>query len=123
MKYAIFCYGEEQVVGALGKAQDDAMMQTIRATSAELQGEGTLGLGVRLVPTPTAVTVRHGGGEILVLDGPFAETKEALLGLYLLDCDSLEAAIDAAKRLAKGRTPGSLEVRAVRSFHDYGGLA
>jgi hypothetical protein len=123
MKYAIFCYGQEQVVGSLTQAQDAAMMQTIGATSAELQREGKLGMGVRLLGTSTAVTVRHGGGETLVLDGPFAETKEALLGLYLIDCESLEAAIDAAKRLAVGRTPGSLEVRPVRSFHEYGGVA
>jgi hypothetical protein len=120
VKYAILCYSQEGVVSALGKAQDDAMMETIGATSVELQREGKLGEAVRLMPTGTAVTLRHGGGEALVLDGPFAETKEQLLGLYLIDCASLEDAIDAARRLARGRPPGSLEVRPLRSFRDYG---
>jgi hypothetical protein len=116
MKYAILCYGQEGVVNSLSKAQDDAMMATIGATAEALHAEGKLGTSLRLQGTATAVTVRHGGGESLVLDGPFAETKEQLLGLYLIDCASLGEAVDAAKRLAKGRTPGSLEVRPLRMF-------
>jgi hypothetical protein len=123
MKFAIICYSHEAVVSGLSKAQDDAMMETIGATSAELQREGKLGIGARLLPTGTAITVRHGGGEAVVLDGPFAETKEQLLGFYMLECASLEEAVDAARRLAKGRTPGALEVRPVRSFHDYTGAS
>ena len=120
MKYAIFCYSQEGVVGALTAAQDEAMMKTIGETSRELAAERKLGVGVRLMDTSTAVTVRHGGAPPVVLDGPFAETKEQLLGFYLIDCDSLEAAVEAARRLAKGRTPGALEVRPVRMIQDYG---
>ncbi|HEU4429850.1 MAG TPA: YciI family protein [Myxococcota bacterium] len=123
MKYAILCYSDESLVTGLSKAQDAAMMETIGATSAELQQERKLGAAVRLMPTSAALTVRHGGGEPAVLDGPFAETKEQLLGLYLVECESLDDAIDAARRLAKGRTPGSLEIRPVRSLRDYGPLA
>jgi hypothetical protein len=120
MKYAIFCYSQQGVVDALTPAQDEAMMKTIGATSAELRAEGKLGLAVRLMGTSTALTVRHGGAPPVVLDGPFAETKEQLLGFYLIECDSLDAAVDAARRLAKGRTPGALEVRPIRMFSDYG---
>lgn len=123
MKYAIFCYSREGVASGLSKAQDDAMMETIGATSVQLGREGKLGAAVRLMDTSAALSVRHAGGETLVLDGPFAETKEQLLGFYLVDCDSLDAAIDAARRLANGRTPGVLEIRPVRSLRDYGAQA
>jgi hypothetical protein len=122
MKYAIFCYSSERVVSALSREADDAMMRTLAETQAQLDAEGRLGAVARLLPTTSAVTVRHGAGEALVLDGPFAETKEQLLGFYLVECESLEGAVDAAKRLAHGRTPGSLEVRPLRSFRDYGGV-
>lgn len=120
MKYAIFCYSQEEVVGALAPAQDAAMMETLGRTAEELRKEGTLGDSVRLMNTSTAVTVRHGGGQTLVLDGPFAETKEQLLGFYLVDCDSLDAAVETARRLAHGRTPGALEIRPLRMFRERG---
>lgn len=119
MKYAIFCYSQQGVVDALTPAQEEAMMSTINATSEALRREGKTGLGVRLLGTETAVTVRHGGAAPVVLDGPFAETKEQLLGLYVLDCASLEDAIETARRLAKGRTPGSLEIRPVRTAYEW----
>jgi len=122
MKYAILCYSQEAIVSGLSKAQDAAMMETIGATSAQLHSEGKLGAAVRLMPTSASITLRHGGGEPAVLDGPFAETKEQLLGLYLVECESLDAAIDAARRLTRGRTPGALEIRPLRSFRDYGAL-
>lgn len=123
MQYAILCYSQQAVVDALTPAQDAAMMATLRGTAEELRAEGKLGASVRLMNTATAVTVRHGGGEALVLDGPFAETKEQLLGLYLVECDSLEAAVDAARRLAHGRTPGALEIRPLRAYTNHGALA
>ena len=61
-----------------------------------------------------AVTVRS-GGEPLVIDGPFAETKEQLLGFYLVDCATLEAAIEAARQMGHGES-GALEIRPVRLF-------
>ena len=54
----------------------------------------------------------------MVIDGPFAETKEQLLGFYVIDCASLEAAIDTAKELAKANPgTGSYEIRPVAEFH------
>jgi len=61
-----------------------------------------------------AVTVRS-GGEPLVIDGPFAETKEQLLGFYIVDCATLEAAIEAARQMGHGES-GALEIRPVRLF-------
>jgi hypothetical protein len=122
MKYAIFCYSSERVVSGLSREADDAMLRTLAETQVQLDAEGRLGAVARLLPTTSAVTVRHGAGEPLVLDGPFAETKEQLLGFYLVECESLEAAVDAAKRLTHRRTPGSLEIRPLRSFRDYGAV-
>jgi hypothetical protein len=119
MKYAILCSSQQGVVDALTPAQEEAMMRTIDGTSEALRREGKTGLGVRLLGAETAVTVRHGGAAPVVLDGPFAETKEQLLGIYVLDCNSLDDAIDAARRLAKGRTPGSLEVRPLRASYEW----
>jgi hypothetical protein len=118
MQYAILCYSQQGVVDALTPAQDEAMMKMILGTGEELRAEGKLGISVRLMNTATAVSLRHGGGDALVLDGPFAETKEQLLGLYVVDCASLDDALDAARRLARGRTPGVLEIRPVRMFRD-----
>ncbi len=116
MHYAILCYSPQETVDALTPAQDATMMRTVLATGEALRAEGKLGVSMRLTNTATAVSVRHGVGETVVLDGPFAETKEQLLGLYVLECASLDDAVDAARRLAAGRTPGVLEVRPVRLF-------
>ena len=71
----------------------------------------------RLLPTTAATTLRKGREE-MVIDGPFAETKEQLLGFYVIDCASLEAAIDTAKELAKANPgTGSYEIRPVAEFH------
>jgi hypothetical protein len=84
-----------------------------------LATEGRLGPVGKLMPTTTAVTVRA-SREPLVLDGPFAETKEQLLGFYLVDCKSLEDALEVARRLV-GDT-GALEVRPLAQFYPGIGL-
>jgi hypothetical protein len=68
--------------------------------------------GNELQPTATATTVRVRNGETMVTDGPFAETKETLGGYYLLECDSLDDAVDLAAKIP-GAQHGSIEVRPV----------
>lgn len=72
-------------------------------------------LGMALAPVTTATTVRVREGKLLVSDGPFAETKEIIVGFDLLDCADLEEAIDVARRhpMARG---GRLEIRALADF-------
>ena len=70
-----------------------------RSTAQELQ------------PAATATTVRVDGGETLTTDGPFAETKEALGGFYLIEADDLDAALEIAARMPAARLGGSVEVR------------
>lgn len=113
MLYSILCYSSEAVVGSWTKEQDDAVIAKRGVVQRELAAQGRLGPVARLMPTTAAVTVRA-GSEPLVIDGPFAETKEQLLGIYFVECPTLEAAIDAARRLST--EPGALEIRPVRSF-------
>jgi hypothetical protein len=81
-----------------------------------LTREGRLGPVVRLMPTTAATTLRK-GKETIVIDGPFAETKEQLLGLFIVECSSLEQAIETTKDLGRASSSnGSYEIRPLRLF-------
>ena len=84
MLYAILCYNQEDVVGAWSREKEDDVMQALLAVQKPLADAGRLGPVARLLPTTAATTLRKGGGEPLVIDGPFAETKEQLLGFYVV---------------------------------------
>ncbi|MBC6980895.1 YciI family protein [Caulobacter sp. 17J80-11] len=116
MLYAILCYDSEDVVGAWSKEEDAAVMERLGAVQEKLSAQGRLGPVARLLPTTAATTVRK-GKEALIIDGPFAETKEQLLGFYVVDCDSLEAAIEVAQDL--GRASGSAGAHEVRPLMLY----
>ena len=74
------------------------------------------------MPTTAATTIRKGDKPV-VLDGPFAETKEQLLGFYIVDADDLEGALAIARDLAAASgSPGAFELRPLRMFHDWGTL-
>ena len=119
MRYAIFCYQAEDEVCAMSKTQDEAMMAELAETKAQLRKKIKFGPVARLMPTTAATTVRE-GHNVVVLDGPFAETKEQLLGFYVLECASLEAAVEAARALAGPRSAaglsGALEIRPIHFF-------
>ena len=122
MLYAILCYDSEEVVHAWSKETDDAVMERLGAVTGKLAQQGRLGPIARLMPTTAATTVRK-GAEPLVLDGPFAETKEQLLGFYIIDADDLEGAVAVAQDLAKASgSHGSYELRPVGFFHDWKAL-
>jgi len=117
MQYAILCYHDESAVGSLTKEQDDALMAELEVVRRQLESQ--LGPVARLMPTTAATTLRA-GAEPLVIDGPFAETKEQLLGFYVIDCATLEEAIDAARLLLAPRMAAglmsALEVRPIAVF-------
>ncbi|MCA9514199.1 MAG: YciI family protein [Myxococcales bacterium] len=111
MLYAILCYNDEQLVGTWSKEEDDACMARLIAVQDELAAAGRLGPVARLMPTTTATTLRK-GKDALVLDGPFAETKEQLLGFYVIECASLDDALAVARDLAVANPgSGAYEVR------------
>lgn len=109
MLYAMFAYHLEKKITELTPAQDAALMEGMHKVHARLTAEGKLGPAARLGPTDKAVTIRGG----LVIDGPFAETKEALLGFYVLDCATQAEAIQAAKDLQRVNPSAVYEVRPI----------
>ena len=116
MLYAILCYDSEAVVGAWTKEEDDAVMAKLEVVQAKLRKEGRLGPVARLAPTTKATTMRK-GDKALVIDGPFAETKEQLLGFYVVDCDSHEHALEIARELAQASSSkGAFEIRPMSFF-------
>jgi hypothetical protein len=76
------------------------------------QAGGVLVSGAGLQPPSTATTVRLRGGERLLTDGPFAETKEQLGGFYILDCKDLDEAVELAAKIPAAQH-GSVEVRPI----------
>jgi len=117
MLYAILCYNPEDVVGAWTKAEDDAVMARLAVVQDGLREQGRLGPVARLLPTTAATTLRKGRDEPIIIDGPFAETKEQLLGFYVVECSSLDEAIDTARDLARANPgTGSYEIRPVSIF-------
>ncbi len=114
MLYAILCYHDEAVVGSWSKQEDDAVLAKRAKVTEKLAARGKLGPVARLMPTTAATTVRS-GPEPFVIDGPFAETKEQLLGFYVVDCENLDEAIDWARQIGRDEH-GALEVRPLRLF-------
>ena len=122
MLYAILCYDREDVVNAWSKDEDDAVMERLMAVQAPLAEQGRIGPVARLLPTTAATTIRK-GKDAMILDGPFAETKEQLLGFYVVDADDLDGALAIAKDLAAASgSPGAFEIRPLRIFHDWKSL-
>jgi hypothetical protein len=119
MFYCILCYNLESELEAWTREKEAAVVAKRELVAHKLAAEGRLGPVARLMPTTTAMTVRA-SREPRVLDGPFAETKEQLMGLYLVDCPSLEHALEVARSLV-GDT-GALEVRPLLSFYPGIGL-
>ena len=116
MLYAFLCYNDEDAVFSWSKEEDDAVMARLDAVHKPLEQAGRFGPSVRLMPTTAATTLRKDSDPPLVLDGPYAETKEQLLGFYVIDCEDLEGALQVAKDLAKANPGGAYEVRPLRLF-------
>jgi hypothetical protein len=114
MLYAFLCYNNEAAVMSWTKDEDDAVMARLDVVHKKLESQGRLGPSLRLMPTSAATTLVK--EKDLILDGPYAETKEALLGLYILDCDNLEQAHQVARDLAAANPGGAYEVRPLRLY-------
>jgi hypothetical protein len=118
MLYAILCYNDENAVQAWTKEEDDACMARLQTVQDGMKAKGKLGPVARLLPTTSATTLRKASGEPLIIDGPFAETKEQFLGFYIADCETLEEAIQFAKDLAVANPGlGSYEIRPVGYYN------
>ena len=115
MLYAILCYHDEQFVWSSTKEEEAAVMGNLAKVRESLSREGKLGPSLRLMPTTTATTLSK--TKDIVLDGPFAETKEQLLGFYVIDVENLEAALEVARRLAQANPGGSYELRPIAAYN------
>jgi hypothetical protein len=110
MRYAILIYADENPAQEWTEEQRNAEMEAYGEFSKEIANRGLMQGGEPLQSTTTATTVRLRDGEVLTTDGPFAETKEALGGFYLLDCKDLDEAIEVAAKVPTAKH-GSIEVR------------
>ncbi len=112
MLYAILCYHDEDTVGSWTREQDAAVMKKLAVVQDGLTKQGRLGPVARLLPTTAATTLRKDDPPI-VIDGPYAETKEQLLGFYSGDCKNLDEALDVARDLGAANPGGAYEIRPV----------
>jgi hypothetical protein len=113
MQYLLLIYLQES--SAPSAASDEEMATELAdygAFTAESRERGQFIAGEALEPTSTATSVRIRDGQTFVTDGPFAETKEALGGFYLLDCRDLDEAIEMAAKIPAARR-GTIEIRPV----------
>jgi hypothetical protein len=112
MKYLCLVYHEEKKLAALSEAELDALMGECGAWVEELERGGHHVFSAGLQSVRTATTLRSRNGQLALTDGPFAETKEFLGGITLLDARDLNEAIQLASKLPAVRL-GSVEVRPV----------
>jgi hypothetical protein len=112
MQYLLLLYSDEQWRDKLPDRERVALTREYYALTADLRGQGAYVTGAPLRPTTTATTVRVRADELVVTDGPFAETKEQLGGFFLIEADSIAEARAWAAKVPAARF-GSVEVRPV----------
>ncbi|WP_157015128.1 YciI family protein [Mesorhizobium xinjiangense] len=115
MQYAILAYHAESVVDSWSEEEDAALMDELLEINDRLIAEKHLGPAARLGPTGQAKTLR-GAGDGMVIDGPFAETKEQLLGLYVVDFPTIDGAIEAAREMRRANPTAVYEIRPIMLY-------
>jgi len=115
MLYAILCYNDEATVFSWTKAEDDAVMARLNIVHEKWEKAGKLKPSLRLLPTSAATTLRKKDNE--VLDGPYAETKEQLLGFYIIEVENLEEGLRFARELTVANPGGAYELRPIMLYN------
>jgi hypothetical protein len=110
MRYALLVCVDE--TAELTEEEIERQYAEFMGFQDELEARGVLVARERLRPTPLATTVRVRDSRLVVADGPFAETKEQIAGVYIIDCEDLDEAIEIASR-NPGARYGTIEVRPV----------
>jgi hypothetical protein len=121
MRYAILIYDENTANPATEPPPPEIFQQVMddyNAYTQMLKDRGVYLGGEALEPVPTATTVRIKDGETVTTDGPFAETKEALGGFYIVEANDLDEALDYAAKCPGAKYGGSIEVRPLMEFPD-----
>ncbi|MGX5832182.1 YciI family protein [Mesorhizobium sp. 43Arga] len=112
MKYVCLVYGEEKDLYALTVERGAKLDADSLAYDRSLDQEGKLIIAQALQSVRTSKSVRRREGKRLVTDGPFAETKEQLLGFVMVEADNLDEALDIAAGIPLAEL-GTIEVRAI----------
>lgn len=112
MQYMALIYADEDVWESFSPADRETAYERYRAFADDARQAGVLVGGDELGSTRDATTVRVRDDETLVTDGPYAEVKEALGGYFVLECASIDDAVDWAARIP-GAEHGAVEVRPV----------
>ena len=112
MQYMLLIYEDEQRWHSMPDEERNALFGEYFAYTDELRRAGAYVAGDPLHPTSSATTVSVRDGETLTTDGPFAETKEQLGGYYIVDVESLDEALEWARKIPSARL-GSIEVRPI----------
>ena len=122
MLYALLCYNDEAAVWSWKPDEEAQVMGRLNTVRTRLEAAGKMGPSLRLLPTTTATTLRKSDPP-LVIDGPFAETKEQLLGFYILNVSDLDEALGVAKELGEANPGGAYEIRPLAVYNAGGPLA
>ncbi|MEM9556577.1 MAG: YciI family protein [Acidobacteriota bacterium] len=115
MQYLFLIYADEVLESEMTEAEMGALLQNYGKYSALLESRGVLRAGEGLQPSTTATSIRVRNDDTLITDGPFAETKEQLGGFYLVDCASLDEALELAAQIPSANY-GTVEVRPVMDY-------
>jgi hypothetical protein len=115
MQYLLLIYGEEYDYSQVSPEDMELEMKAWNTYTEWLKDRSWFVGGEALQPVASATTVRERDGKMVTTDGPFAETKEQLGGYYLVDCENLDDAIEAASRIPSV-SRGSIEVRPIQKF-------
>ena len=116
MQFLCLIYEAESLMTTRSDEENGQIFQEYMTYTDDIKSSGHFVAGDALQPTSTATTIRIQSGERVVTDGPFAETKEQLGGYYLLECDSLDEAIEQASKIPSAKF-GSIEVRPIMLFN------
>ena len=110
MKYALLIYGDEKIWEGMDEAAMRACYAEHEAYGQAMTEAGVLRGGEELAPSHTASTLRFANGKASLHDGPFAEAREQLGGFYLIEVDTLDEAIEWARKMP-AMSEGTVEVR------------
>ncbi|RMC32061.1 YciI family protein [Paracoccus alkanivorans] len=116
MLYTLLCYNDEAITSAWTDEEDAAVMARLDVVHRKWADK--FQPMARLMPTSAATTLRKRDGEIL--DGPYAETKEQLLGFYVVDVEDLEMALHIARDLTEANPGGAYELRPIMIYYPNG---
>jgi hypothetical protein len=112
MLYALLCYNDEAITSAWTEEEDATVMARLDVVHERWAGQ--IKPAIRLMPTRAATTLHKGSN--LVVDGPYAETKEQLLGFYVIDVAGLEEALAFARDLTAANPGGAYEIRPIMIY-------